>query len=277
MKKVLITGGKGQLAKAFGSDFGDFYNINSLSKNELDITNEVQVEHALKNYNPDIILNCAAYTDVDGAEENFKHANNINANSIKHLLKNFKGLFIYISTDYVFDGKSGPYDNLQTVNPINKYGLSKLNGEKIARELSNNLILLRTNVLFDLRSKASFLKWVIESLKNEKKIEVVDDQICNPISSNDLSFIINNLITNEKRGLFHSGSSKFISRFKFAKMIAQNWGLNENLISNISTEYLEKKIDSYVAKRPLKSGLIPNQDLPLICLKKSLENLRKTE
>ena len=109
----------------------------------------------LKILNQDIILNCLS-TDVDGAENNFLKQNDKFKSNKKYFIK-IHCLFIQISTDYIFDGKNGPYSEFDTPNPINKYGQSKLNGEKIALEMANKLILIRANVIFDLNSKASFL------------------------------------------------------------------------------------------------------------------------
>ena len=170
MKKLLITGGEGQLATAFKSNFKSNFDLLSLKKSELDVTDKLKVESILKKFKPDIVLNCAAFTNVDGAETDFKRANDINSDAIKNILSKFDGLFVQISTDYIFDGKNGPYTEFSDSKPINKYGLSKLNGEEISLKMSNKLILIRANVIFDLNSKSSFLDWVIKSLKNKKEI-----------------------------------------------------------------------------------------------------------
>lgn len=277
MKRLLITGGKGQLATAFESIYKSKFKILSLDKNKLDITNELDIKLILDDFKPDIILNCAAYTNVDGAENNFNKANEINSVAIKNILSKFSGLFIYISTDYIFDGENGPYKEKDLPNPINKYGLSKLNGEKTAIKMTKNLIIVRANVIFDLDSKASFLNWVITSLIKNKKISIVNDQLGNPICSFDLAKVIFQLIHSGKRGIFNAGSDKIISRYKFAKMIATQWYLDSNLIKPISTNILYEKNENYIAPRPLKSGLIIKNELPKISLEKSLQNLKKLD
>ena len=159
MKKILITGGDGQLGNCFSSMFGEKHKLLRPPEQEFDITNINQVKTIIKKYNPEIIVNCAAITDVDGCENNPILAKNINALAIKNLLDVFKGFFIHISTDYVFDGKEGPYKEGDIPNPINIYGKTKLFGEEIVKNHSKQWIILRTNVLFGLASKASFVSW----------------------------------------------------------------------------------------------------------------------
>ena len=277
MKRLLITGGKGQLATAFKSNFKSNFDLLSLDSNELDITDKLEVESILVKFKPDIVLNCAAYTNVDGAENNFKKANEVNSDAIRNILSKFDGLFVQISTDYIFDGKNGPYSEFASSNPINKYGLSKLNGEEISLKMSNKLILIRANVIFDLNSKSSFLDWVIKSLKNKKEISVVNDQFGNPIWSVDLAKIVFKLIKNEEKGIFNVGTDKIISRYEFAKLIADEWSLDVNLIKPISTKSLKEKNKNYIAPRPLKSGLLIRDEFPKISLKDSLITLRKNQ
>jgi len=250
MKKILITGGGGQLASSFYSMFQNKYQIFCLPRKEFDVTNIDQIESVLQKYNPDTILHCAAMTDVDGCEKNPILAERINSQSIEKIVNVFKGDFLYISTDYVFDGSSGPYEETDTPNPINIYGKTKLLGEKILQKSSENWTIIRTNVLFDFQSEASFLSWIINSLKEEKDIKVVDDQFNNPIWVNDFSYVIDLVIANDIKGLFHIGSNKIYSRYEFAIMIAKVFGLNFKKIHPMKTQKLNQ-----IAKRPLKSGL----------------------
>lgn len=250
MKKILITGGGGQLALSFYSMFQNKYQIFCLPRKQFDVTNINQIKSVLQKYNPDTILHCAAMTDVDGCEKDPTLAESVNSQSIKKIVDVFKGDFLYISTDYVFDGSCGPYEETDTPNPINIYGKTKLLGERILQKNSKNWTIIRTNVLFDLQSEASFLSWVINSLKEEKDIEVVDDQLNNPIWVNDFSYVIDLVIDKDIKGLFHIGSNKIYSRYEFAIMIAKVFELNYKKIHPMKTEKLNQ-----IAKRPLKSGL----------------------
>lgn len=274
MKKILITGSNGQLANRFIKNYQSKFNILALNRNQLDITNNRQVNKIKMEFDPDIILNCAAFTNVDEAEKNFTLANQINSDAIKNLLENFNGLFIYISTDYVFNGENGPYKIYDTVSPINKYGLSKLNGEILTARNSDNYIIIRANVIFDINSRASFLSWVLNSIKSQNEISVVNDQIGNPLSTVDLADFIFQSISNNYNGTFHVGSKDYKSRFEFAQLIAEIWRVDKNLILPISTLELKNKVESYIAPRPLKSGLFVSQEFKAISLEESILKIK---
>ena len=274
MKKILVTGSEGQLGRCFSSFFKEKYTILNPSEVDFDITDQNKVKNFLKKYNPDIILNCAAMTDVDGCENNPEIAEKVNALSIKSMLEIFQGFFVHISTDYVFDGKEGPYKEEDNVNPISIYGKTKLLGEEIIIKNSKQWAILRTNVLFGIDSKSSFVNWVVNSLKFDKDINVVDDQINNPIWINDFATIINLVISNNINGLFHIGSDTFCSRYKFAHMIAEVFDLKKEKIHPITTKSLNQ-----IAPRPLKSGLISKKllsklGIKSIDLKKSLFSIK---
>tara|TARA_B100001093_G_scaffold517812_2_gene600519 strand:+ start:3767 stop:4606 length:840 start_codon:yes stop_codon:yes gene_type:complete len=275
VKRILLTGGNGQLAKEIELKFKDIYDLVSLSKKDLDITDRNSVKSVLVNYKPDIVINAAAYTDVDACEINSDLAYNINAHSIEHFAKFFRGLFVQISTDYVFDGQNGPYNENSKTNPLGIYGKSKFLGEKNVKKLFNNYLIIRTNVLFGGNSKASFLNWIVQSLLAKKTIYVVEDQINNPVSIFDISHIIKLLLIQKKTGLFHVGSDQLCSRFDFANMIAEVWNLEKKYIKPISTNQLKKKVKNYVAERPLRSGLMSaKKEIPNFSLEDSLIKIK---
>ncbi|MDC0917544.1 dTDP-4-dehydrorhamnose reductase [Candidatus Marinimicrobia bacterium] len=276
MKKILITGGSGQLAQSFKFLFKHEYDLAVLDKKIFDITDPKIVEKTLQQEKPDIVINCAAMTDVDGCENDSERAYLINGLAIENFARSFDGLFIQISTDYVFDGKDGPYLESSETNPVSIYGKSKLLGEEIVKICFKNFLIIRTNVLFDINQNSSFLDWVIRSLSNNQKINVVNDQINNPVWTYDLSKTINFLINNNMNGIFHVGSDILCSRYKFAKIIAEVWDFDIVNIVPISTSDLFKQLDSYVADRPLKSGLITKfEKLPKISLMSALTDLYK--
>lgn len=260
-KKVLITGSSGQLGRSVFNQLNskydliqtDIVNPNNIKNFDfLDISNKDQIKTIILKYNPDIFVNLAAYTDVDGCELNPQKAETFNTKSIEFILGNFGRKFIQISTDYVFDGKSGPYSEEDKTNPINVYGNTKLKAEKIIQIQSSNWCILRTNVLFDYYkgTEASFIKWVIDSLRNNKKINIVNDQWNNPTWTKHLSEIIDNIIKNDIRGLYHYGGEDYLNRYDFALMIAEIFNLEKDLISPISTKSLNQP-----ANRPLIGGL----------------------
>ena len=185
MKKILITGSTGQLGNSLGKVFKSRYDLVFSSRTKpnkntnyfLDITNSLLVKDILSAISPDIIINLAALTNVDLCESNPDLAHAINFQGVKNLVNVFKGPIIHLSTDYVFDGKLGQYKENDITNPINVYGLTKHKAEKILLEKSKESLVIRTNVLYDYqsKSKASFLNWVVDSLKRGEKIKVVDD------------------------------------------------------------------------------------------------------
>jgi dTDP-4-dehydrorhamnose reductase len=258
MKTVIITGGYGQLGVACKEHLKKSFNVIITGKNifeqdvKLDITDRKDIAKAYSDFKPDVVLNLAAMTNVDECERDKIAANKINIEGVKNLCKNFSGHFIQLSTDYVFDGLSGPYNELDEVNPISHYGKTKLKAENWLKNNYSNATILRANVIYSYtkRTKASFVKWVVDSLKNNKEINVVNDQWNNPTWTESISFIINKVIDNSIIGLYNYGDKDFMSRYDFAILISKIFNLDENLINPINTSNLNQ-----IAERPLKSGL----------------------
>lgn len=258
MNSVLITGAFGQLGLACSNILKPKYNVIKTGltpvdiSNKLDISSTQDVDDILDKYNPDIILNLAAMTDVDGCEQNSKRANQINYEGVMNLCDGFKGHFIQLSTDYVFNGASGPYVEDDPTDAISVYGQSKLDAEQYLMDSKIDYTIIRANVLYSYApdTKASFLKWVVESLKNSKKINVVSDQWNNPTSTNSLAEFIDGISLSKAYGLYHYADKGVMSRFEFAQLIAKVFGLDSSLINPISSSDLNQ-----VAARPLKSGL----------------------
>ena len=259
MKSVLITGAFGQLGKSCSELLKNNFELilsgihPSDSGIKLDVIEQKSVKTVLDKKSPDTIVNLAALTDVDQCEVDIENAYRINVDGVKNLCKHFTGHFIQISTDYVFDGKSGPYSENDKTNPISIYGKTKLEAENWLMNNHSKFTILRSNVIysFSKNTKASFLKWIVESLINKKSINVVDDQWNNPTWTNSLSEIIQLLIKNEVYGLFHYADKDILNRFEFSQLIAQVFELDGSLISPISTADLRQK-----APRPMKSGLL---------------------
>lgn len=256
MKKVLVTGAGGQLGQSL-----DLQNVTTIrtsrSKSDsidviLDVTDNQNVESLINEHDPDIILHLAAMTNVDGCELNPDKAHEINVKGTANLLKLFDGKFIFLSTDYVFNGEDGPYSENDEVDPINVYGRSKLDAENIVKEISNDWVILRTNVVWNIGGSyhASFADWLVNELTNERTVKIVTDQWNNPTHTDDLGRVIDQIIEKDAQGLFHYGSSDVLNRYDFAKLIANVYELDESLITPIRTESLNQS-----AKRPLKSGL----------------------
>ncbi len=259
MKSILLTGAFGQLGLSFYKLFHSKYEIIcSGRKNNfkngifLDVTNPIMLDEVLKFAKPDLVINFSAITNVDLCEKKPELAYAINVGGLVNLVDLFDGPIIQISTDYVFDGEDGPYKESDTTNPINVYGKSKLESEKILLECSRDNLVIRTNVLYDFtnNTSASFLNWVIESLKNENEINIVEDQWNNPTWTSSLAVVIEKAVDVGLSGLIHWGDKDWINRYDFANKIANSFNLKNSLINPILTAELKQE-----ANRPLKSGL----------------------
>ena len=262
-KKVLITGAFGQLGNAVLKRFQDVeilatdifippLSSGSFSMEILDVTKPEDVVKVLKRFQPDVVLNLAAMTNVDGCEANPEVAEKINSGGVRNFLEVFGGMFIQISSDYVFNGKAGPYDEEDIPDPINVYGRTKLDSDKFVMQYQNSWCIVRTNVVFDYskHSDASFVKWVINSLQNNKQIRVVHDQWNNPTWTYALADILGVIVEKESVGLYNYGGAEQINRLEFAMTIAKVFHLDDSLITPITTESLNQ-----IAPRPLKCGL----------------------
>ena len=260
MTTILITGASGQLGMSLKKIFNSKYEIISTTRNNtsggssiyLDVTNPMLFKEVVEMTNPDLVVNLAAMTSVDLCEKNPELAYSINIGGVDNLVNAFRGPIIHVSTDYVFDGESGPYKEEDTTNPLNVYGLSKLESEKLLLDQSEDSLVIRSNVLYDYSSKsrASFLNWVVDSLNQEKEISVVEDQWNNPTWTGSLAVVIDRAIDTQVTGLVHWGDGDLVSRFDFANKIADAFNLKKSLIKPILTSELNQ-----TAKRPLKSGL----------------------
>ena len=260
--RILITGAFGQLGHALQSVLSKKSNYELICTGRkvkkgqegipLDIRNQVALKELINTTAPDILVNLAAMTNVDACELNPKLAGEINVAGMEHICDSFKGKIIHLSTDYVFDGTSGPYKEDDPLNPISIYGKTKLASEHILLEKDIKNLVIRGNVLYDYspHTSASFLNWVVSSLKGNQEIKVVEDQFNNPTWTRSMSDIIELSIENDLEGIIHWGDSVHISRFEFAKLIAKKFSLNESLIKPVLTSELNQP-----ARRPLQSGL----------------------
>ena len=271
----MITGAEGQLGKALQIGLTDKFNILSttrqptqLAKNQrnvqkLDITDKENISNVLESFKPDIIINCAAYTNVDGSEINKDLAHQVNVEGLRNLiqLSDINTYLIQISSDYVFDGDSGPYSEDEHTFPVNYYGKTKLEAENILRGTRRKWVIFRPNVLYssDIYSKGNFFAWIYKSLLKKDSISVVTDQISNPTFNLQIVKAIFQCIIMDFEGILHIGSDDYMSRYEFALDIAKVFGFDSALITKIDTDSLTRKVKSYIAKRPLLSGLVVNK------------------
>ena len=215
-----------------------------------------QIRELFLEHMPTVIINTAAITNVDACEVDKKKSWNVNVTWAEQLCRTAAILdahFIHFSSDYVFDGKSGPYTESDVPNPISYYGKSKLASENACKISYAKTTIIRTNVVYGYSShnKIDFVQWIINMCELNKSFGVVNDQLSNPTLTDDIALGIKKIIEKKRTGLYHFGGLDFINRIYFAKKIAEIYHLDDSLIQPITTESLNQK-----AKRPLQSGLI---------------------
>ena len=255
--KILVTGAKGMLGQDLCPILEDEgYEVIETDVDTLDITNPDNVRKVLTENKPDYVIHLAAYTNVDKAEEDEKTAYKINAEGTKNLAKTCKELditIIYISTDYVFDGtKKGKYLPLDTPNPQNIYGKTKLAGEiEVAK--NEKYYITRTSWLYGIHGK-NFVETMI-SLKDKEEVKVVDDQIGCPTWTVELANGIVKIIKNQMPyGIYHVCGSGETSWYGFAKKIYELGGWSVNLKPCTTQEFPRP------AKRP-ENSIMENNNL----------------
>lgn len=254
MKKVVVTGAKGMLGQDLCPILEDEgFEVIETDIDNLDITNSKEVEKKLNEIKPQIVVHCAAYTNVDKAEEDFETAKKINVagteNIAKACAKNNITL-VYISTDYVFDGtKTSKYLPYDASNPINNYGLTKLGGENAVKKYCKKYYIARTSWLYGHHGK-NFVETMIKIAKNSE-IKVVDDQWGCPTWTVELSKGIIKILK-KPFGTYHVCGSGKTTWHDFAKEIYAQMGLETNLLP-CKTEEFERP-----AKRPKFSAMENN-------------------
>jgi len=213
--KILILGAKGMLGHDLMKVFGAFWPL-GLGINDLDITDVKKLTRKLKKLKPDVIINAAAYTDVDAAEKNKKLAQKINGQAVANLARlslRLGAILIHFSTDYVFSGrkKQGYQESDLPETPLNNYGRSKLIGERQINKLASQGLkyyLIRTSWLFGPASHRhhhkNFVDTILKLAKNRKMIKVVNDQFGSPTYTYDLALAVKNLLINKAPyGIYH--------------------------------------------------------------------------
>tara|TARA_B100000686_G_C16613283_1_gene875003 strand:+ start:20 stop:880 length:861 start_codon:yes stop_codon:yes gene_type:complete len=259
MIKIMITGASGMLGTHLCLELQSNFQLYPFVKTESNIFNKMNINNIdevssnINTIKPDVIINCAAYTNVDNAEENKSEARNVNVlgllNIIKSSSKNTK--IIHISTDYVFDGDKGSYLENDIKNPLNYYGKTKLEAENYLIGSNLNYLIIRPNVLYTYGlGYMNFFSWVLSSLNKNKKINVASDQISNPVFIPDLVSLIRDSILVDYSGICHFGSEDVLSRYDFAVKISEIFKLNKGLIKSVETAKLKQK-----ALRPLNTSL----------------------
>ena len=247
-RKILVTGASGMLGRALRHLLSSRNELTGVSKSgrdgiqACDLSKSEEITQVFEAKKPDLVINAAAYSDVDGCERDPGKAHEANALAVKYLsgLCGRSGIaFIHISTDYVFDGqKNSPYAENDTTNPINIYGLTKLEGEYYAARCESPSAIVRTSWLFGAGNPVNFVNAIAERMKKESVISVLDDQTDAPTSVADLSEAISRIaqrLLSPSRGrdekesaeLYHVCNSGFSTRYGMALKMKEIMGLKQ--------------------------------------------------
>ncbi|MCD8209909.1 MAG: dTDP-4-dehydrorhamnose reductase [Prevotella sp.] len=238
---ILITGCRGQLGSellALEENYPSFKFFNT-DIEELDITSQKDVEDFMWSNSIDGIVNCAAYTQVDGAETNIKLSKKLNAEApgfLASAIEKRGGWIIQISTDYVFNGKSFfPYTEMDRPSPESVYGTTKLQGELIVSELCQRAMIIRTSWLYSSYGN-NFVKTMMRLGKEKETLNVVFDQVGTPTYARDLAISIMTIISKGvKRGVYHFSNEGVTSWYDFTKAIHELSGITSCRVYPIHT------------------------------------------
>ncbi|CAH1208434.1 dTDP-4-dehydrorhamnose reductase [Paenibacillus allorhizoplanae] len=217
--RIVVTGANGQLGQEVVKLFRGQHEVHGLGRDQLDITNVDQCLTVIQRLQPEVIIHSAAYTAVDLAESNELDAYRVNADGTRNLAiaaERIGAKFIYISTDYVFDGKaSQAYRENDATNPQSVYGKSKRAGEVNVQAISSKYFIVRTSWVYGLYGN-NFVKTMLQLAKTRDSIKVVDDQIGSPTYTVDLVLFLEKLLQTDHYGIYHASNSGVCSWYDFA-------------------------------------------------------------
>lgn len=270
MKKILITGSNGLL----GQKLIDLYlknndvkliatarGINRYPTDDgyeyaiMDITSFEQVQEVIKKHKPHCIINTAAMTNVDQCEEDMVGAENLNINAVSHLIdaaNQVDAHFIQLSTDFIFDGKAGPYKEDDEPNPLSFYGKTKLEAEKIIRTKSNKWSIIRTILVYGIvhdMSRSNIVLWAKNALEKGQPMKIVDDQFRSPTLAEDLAIGCQLVEQKEAEGIYNISGKDQMSIVSLVERVADYFQLDKSSIERVSSSTLNQP-----AKRPPITG-----------------------
>jgi len=220
----------------------------------IDITRRERILESIVTVAPNVVVHTAAETNVDRCETQRDVARRINVEGTANIAQacvRVRAKLIFVSTDYVFDGNKGNYAETDEPNPINFYGLTKLEAERIAASISSDFLMLRTSVLYGWHpTKLNFATWILKGLRERQTMKVVNDHINSPTFAGNLADAIHRAIELRSQGTLHIAGSQRISRFDFARRIAIQFDLDESLLLPVKMKDLD-----WIARRPRDSSL----------------------
>jgi len=223
----------------------------------LDLTDSTALREVVADFEPEVIINTAAMTQVDACEDDQAACDAVNVTAVKTLSDITKraGIrLVHISTDFVFDGQAGPYRESDLPKPVNYYGESKLRAEQLIRQTGGDHAILRTILLYGVTpamSRSNLVLWVKKSLEAGKEIRVVNDQFRSPTLAEDLAAASISAARGQQQGIFHVSGAEYLGVHEIAYRVADFWRLDKALISEIDSTSLKQR-----AKRPPRTGFV---------------------
>ena len=251
--KILVTGAGGLVGSLVVERARADHDVRGLVRAELDVTDPGAARSAIREFSPHVVLHCAAYTDVDGAERNPERALEVNAEATEQVAVAAQELgasLVYLSTDYVFDGRGRtPYRENDITGPQSSYGISKLEGEhRVENACPEGFIIVRTGWLYG--AGKGFVDWARARLVASQELPVVDDQKGSPTYAGDLADALLELATGAHRGLFHFVNQGEATWLDLGRAVAEELGQTTTLLKPIAGETLGRP-----APRPAYSAL----------------------
>lgn len=274
MKKILLTGSNGLLGQKIVHNIlskrKDSYELLATSKGEnrislqtgyeyatLDISNTKEVEELFRKFQPDVVINTAAMTNVDECEEKKELCRVLNVESVLNLIhasRMVNAHLIHLSTDFIFDGENGPYSEDNTPNPLSYYGQSKYDAERLLQESDISWSIARTIIVYGVgekMSRSNIVLWAKEALEKRQVLSIVNDQFRSPTLAEDLAEGCLLIADKHKEGIFHISGKDLMSIIELVKRVANHFNLPTSGISETSSNTLKQ-----AAKRPPKTGFI---------------------
>lgn len=260
--KLLIIGASGVLGNRLFNDTiekkwnvtGTYCSYECKGLSYLDVRDENSLEKAFNLFEPEVVVMAGGITNVDLCTLKPKLAKDVNIKGTLNLVKKIKAYgskLIYISTDYIFDGENGPYEETDKPNPINIYGRTKLESENIIRAKLKDYLIVRTSQLYGIdHMRKNFAIKIIYNMHNNKKVYATDDFYSTPTYAGSLSEMLIKLIEKKANGVYHGAGGEFIDRYNYVNKIADIFELDKGLIQKVKLKDLKLE-----AKRPRKGGL----------------------
>lgn len=251
----LLDEGLTVFATSFSQDQSSFKGCTGYNFIQADLTDAFQVHDLFAIAKPNVVVHCAAMSKPDVCEVNQAAAYQVNVEATLHVLLNaheHHSFLLLLSTDFIFDGERGMYDEKHIPNPVNYYGKTKLEAEQIVQEYEGDWAIVRTVLVYGqpIFGRDNFISLIIKKLKNKEAYKVVNDQVRTPTYVKDLAEAIYEIVYQHKIGIYHISGKDILTPYEMAITVAKVMNINDHLLEPVTHDTFEE-----IAKRPLRTGL----------------------